>query len=72
MCGNPLQCYLHPSIQSGQDTCETIWLFLLGFWRASRSERASEKKTIFLWVLSRLASISVATVFNAIASALKF
>ena len=41
------------------------------FWNSS-TERAAEKKTTFLWVLSRLASISVAAVFRAIASALKF
>ena len=38
----------------------------------SSSERAKQKKTTFLWVLSRLASISVAAVFSAEASALRF
>ena len=42
-----------------------------GFWRALSTERASEKKT-FLWVLSKLASISVAAVFSATVSVLKF
>ena len=46
--------------------------FCFGLWRVSSTEKASEKKTALLWVLSRLLSILLPVVFNAMASALKF
>ena len=68
---NPLECYLYPIIRLGQDTCE-MYLFRFEIWGVTITETASEKKTTSLWVLSRLAIISVAVMFIVIASALKF
>ena len=60
MCGNLLECYLRPRIWAGTGCLrDYVALSFFGFWEASSTGRASERNTDFLWISSRLLSISV-------------